>query len=564
LEAACAVGVSSTFRSPIGGVLFSIEVTSTYYMVANYWKGFLAAISALLMSHLIDVVVTLDTEVQFLPTFYVDYPSEAYFLWELPIFAILGIFLGGCGALSVTMTKHLGRLKGRLLAGKTAGQREAIWGFGVALLTSTVYLLGPFAHRSNGKNIKELVDTVPLNNVTWAIPRTFEEHIDSPYAVCIPLMLFFMANLVLGALSLTVAVPCGCILPLLAGGASFGRMVGEIVQLAVPHQNSLPAGYALVGAAAFTAGATRTVSIAVICLELTGQMEFLIPVFVGVFAACITGSRYSLSIYDSILRSRKLPYLPNVTLKPDSIVSEIMTKDVSVLSKSCTTFEMLKVLKQKFDHDVPIVDSTHTNLLHGSVSKHEIEEVVRQFYAEHSLEGVEEDVRVNDGNLDRDTLSPLRGGGKEEKRKKELLGKTHELLHHREIHVQAAPFTLNAQTPCDDVHIIFTMLKCKSVYVLSYGMLVGVVTKDDLFAANVDADDVGMDIYASLRVPRKTYRSMQRGVRGSVRSLFKGVDVGKEAEAAKKEMDVSLAEEKERNSGGRGPSGPVSPTSNYT
>ena len=47
--AACAVGVSSTFRSPIGGVLFSIEVTSTYYMVANYWKGFLAAISASLM-----------------------------------------------------------------------------------------------------------------------------------------------------------------------------------------------------------------------------------------------------------------------------------------------------------------------------------------------------------------------------------------------------------------------------------------------------------------------------------------------------------------------------------
>jgi H+/Cl- antiporter ClcA len=27
LEAACAVGVSSTFRAPIGGVLFSIEVT---------------------------------------------------------------------------------------------------------------------------------------------------------------------------------------------------------------------------------------------------------------------------------------------------------------------------------------------------------------------------------------------------------------------------------------------------------------------------------------------------------------------------------------------------------
>jgi hypothetical protein len=73
--------------------------------------------------------------------------------------------------------------------------------------------------------------------------------------------------------------------------------------------SSLPAGYALVGATAFTAGATRTVSIAVIGLELTGTLEFLIPVFTGVFAACITGSRYSLSIYDSILKGRKLPYV---------------------------------------------------------------------------------------------------------------------------------------------------------------------------------------------------------------------------------------------------------------
>jgi hypothetical protein len=77
----------------------------------------------------------------------------------------------------------------------------------------------------------------------------------------------------------------------------------------VPEVSSLPAGYALVGATAFTAGATRTVSIAVIGLELTGTLEFLIPVFTGVFAACITGSRYSLSIYDSILKGRKLPYV---------------------------------------------------------------------------------------------------------------------------------------------------------------------------------------------------------------------------------------------------------------
>ena len=43
LGVACAVGVVATFGTPIGGVLFSIEVTSTYYMVSNLWRSFLGS-----------------------------------------------------------------------------------------------------------------------------------------------------------------------------------------------------------------------------------------------------------------------------------------------------------------------------------------------------------------------------------------------------------------------------------------------------------------------------------------------------------------------------------------
>ena len=38
LAAACAAGVSSSFGTPIGGVLFSMEVTTTYYLVENFWQ----------------------------------------------------------------------------------------------------------------------------------------------------------------------------------------------------------------------------------------------------------------------------------------------------------------------------------------------------------------------------------------------------------------------------------------------------------------------------------------------------------------------------------------------
>jgi H+/Cl- antiporter ClcA len=40
---AAAVGVSSAFNAPVGGLLFSVEITSTFYLISNYWKSFVAA-----------------------------------------------------------------------------------------------------------------------------------------------------------------------------------------------------------------------------------------------------------------------------------------------------------------------------------------------------------------------------------------------------------------------------------------------------------------------------------------------------------------------------------------
>jgi len=46
---ACAAGVTSTFGTPFGGVLFSIEVTSVAYMVRNLPRAFLCAVMASLV-----------------------------------------------------------------------------------------------------------------------------------------------------------------------------------------------------------------------------------------------------------------------------------------------------------------------------------------------------------------------------------------------------------------------------------------------------------------------------------------------------------------------------------
>lgn len=70
-------------------------------------------------------------------------------------------------------------------------------------------------------------------------------------------------------------------------GAGFGRAVGELLTHIFGHNTPIleggfivPAGYALAGAAAVAAGATHTISTAVIVFELTGQLDHLIPVLV--------------------------------------------------------------------------------------------------------------------------------------------------------------------------------------------------------------------------------------------------------------------------------------------
>jgi chloride channel 2 len=58
LAAACAVGVACCFASPIGGVLFSIEVTSVFFAVRNYWRGFFAAVCGATVFRLLFVVTS--------------------------------------------------------------------------------------------------------------------------------------------------------------------------------------------------------------------------------------------------------------------------------------------------------------------------------------------------------------------------------------------------------------------------------------------------------------------------------------------------------------------------
>lgn len=74
-----------------------------------------------------------------------------------------------------------------------------------------------------------------------------------------------------------ISVPSGLFVPCILVGSGYGRLIGELIKT---HYSYIDPGvYALVGATSMLGGVTRmTISLAVILVETTGNLRFLLPI----------------------------------------------------------------------------------------------------------------------------------------------------------------------------------------------------------------------------------------------------------------------------------------------
>lgn len=202
-------------------------------------------------------------------------------------------------------------------------------------------------------------------------------------------------------------------------GAAFGRFVGEVARYIVTDVWQGPAiiagGYAVVGAAGLSAGVTRTLSTAVIVFELTGQLQYFMPVLVratrcertltnralththtpqiAVLLGTGVGNFFSRSAYDALLEQKRLPYMPpfgdlrcasaleaasSLRLMTDDcahggrwcwsslsrnveLVKDIMRTDVHYVTESMTYLDISNLLDKSHFVSYPLVDSDGTH-----------------------------------------------------------------------------------------------------------------------------------------------------------------------------------------------------------
>uniref|UniRef100_A0A3B4H8P6 Chloride voltage-gated channel 1 n=1 Tax=Pundamilia nyererei TaxID=303518 RepID=A0A3B4H8P6_9CICH len=391
LTVGCAVGVGCCFGTPLGGVLFSIEVTSTYFAVRNYWRGYFAATFSAFIFRVLSVwnkdAVTITA--LFKTNFRMDFPFD---LQELPAFAIIGISCGFLGAFFVYLNRQVVLFMRRPTAlTRFLTKHRLIYPGAVTLIIATITFPPGFGQFMAGELMpRECINSL-FDNFTWT---KISEYPAPPglgrsaawlhprVSVFIILLLFFIMKFWMSAVSTTMPIPSGAFMPVFILGAAFGRLVGEIMATLFPNgilfdgivYRILPGGYAVIGAAAMTGAVTHTVSTAVICFELTGQISHILPMMVAVILANMVAQGLQPSLYDSIIQVKKLPYLPELALgKYNIFVEDIMVRKVRFLSSQATFRELNHLLDTTTLKTIPIVDSKESMILLGSIERTELQ-----------------------------------------------------------------------------------------------------------------------------------------------------------------------------------------------
>uniref|UniRef100_A0A8C2A1T4 Chloride channel 2c n=1 Tax=Cyprinus carpio TaxID=7962 RepID=A0A8C2A1T4_CYPCA len=475
----------------VSGALFSLEVTSMFFVARNYWRGFLSATFGAFIFRLLPVWNRQEETLTALyaTKYRLDFPFDLY---ELPIFAAMGIVCGFGGAFFVYLYGKISLFV----------KKQKV------IIESAVYIVKSFGQFMGGRLTKKDSLISFFDNRTWSnhgIVADFDndDHLAAwkhPQAnVFIILSVFIIMKFWMSALSITLPIPCGSFVPIFVIGAAFGRLVGEGLATLFPDgfnvdghiYHIVPGAYAVIGAAALAAGVTHTISTGVIMMELTGQINYTLPILISVILANMVSQSLQPSIYDTAIRIKKLPYLPMLSWghreKYNIYVEDFMKRDVRYITLNSTYRDIIKILRSGNLKTLPLVKSAESMLLLGSVERVQLLGLLTQ--------------RMQHLREDNASTMPIEEWEEQQLDKQVTFSRCK---------IDPAPFQLVEHTSLHKTHTMFSVLNLDYAYVTSIGRLVGAVSLKELREAIEDctpADGV------RLRPVLSTFRD--RGVRGT-------------------------------------------------
>uniref|UniRef100_A0A8C7B524 Chloride channel protein n=1 Tax=Neovison vison TaxID=452646 RepID=A0A8C7B524_NEOVI len=487
LSAASAAGVSVAFGAPIGGVLFSLEEVSYYFPLKTLWRSFFAALVAAFVLRSINPFGN-----SRLVLFYVEYHTPWY-LFELFPFILLGVFGGLWGAFFIRANIAWCRRRKSTRFGKYPVLEVIV----VAAITAVIAFPNPYTRLNTSELIKELfTDCGPLESSSLCDYRNdmnaskiVDDIPDRPaglgvYSAIWQLCLALIFKIIMTVFTFGIKVPSGLFIPSMAIGAIAGRIVGIAVeQLAYYHHDWFifkewcevgadcitPGLYAMVGAAACLGGVTRmTVSLVVIVFELTGGLEYIVPLMAAVMTSKWVGDAFGREgIYEAHIRLNGYPFLDakeeftHTTLAADVMRPRRNDPPLAVLTQDNMTVDDIEnMINETSYNGFPVIMSKESQRLVGFALRRDLTIAIES--ARKKQEGIVGSSRVcfaqHTPSLPAESPRPL---------------KLRSIL-------DMSPFTVTDHTPMEIVVDIFRKLGLRQCLVTHNGIVLGIITKKNI------------------------------------------------------------------------------------
>ncbi|XP_002739329.1 chloride channel protein C-like [Saccoglossus kowalevskii] len=172
------------------------------------------------------------------------------------------------------------------------------------------------------------------------------------------------------------AMSTGLVVPMLLIGALYGRIIGLIMVSIFGVQTEEnpywawmdPGALALIGSASFFGGVSRlTMSLSVIMMEITNDIQFLLPIMVAIVVSKWVGDFFTHPIYHALLEFKCIPFLDHEPIIYDEhnkavnlelhYARDAMVSPVLVLHTRETVHKLASLLRDTKHGGFPIVKS---------------------------------------------------------------------------------------------------------------------------------------------------------------------------------------------------------------
>ncbi|KAH9056090.1 hypothetical protein Ae201684P_021828 [Aphanomyces euteiches] len=498
-----AAGVAAAFGAPIGGVLFALEEGASFLSPKLIWRAFFCAMS------LDQISLPSQTQLKHRKMRDPSVDRASYLPWELLIFIAVGSVGGIVGAGFTHLNQYVLFRAG---VSSLARPSKVFYIVGISILFSLAWMIlsGTVGTCLNMPPAIAETEKAELtaNLVQYACPSgqyndlaslVFVRqdtairqllHLQTPLApptfTMSSLIVMATLNFLGTAFVLGASISSGVFVPSILAGAALGRAMGQWMH--ADDMDFVNVGtYALVGAAAVLGGVTRiTISLTIILLEATGDLQYALPLMMTLMAARWVGNIFSEGLYEAQIQCRGIPFLDWNPPKAFDLMSvtQLMALDsFSCLSKRASVDSILAALIERpqqvcwvvVDRRYDSCRGVYFNVLEGTIERHVL---VALLHLKSTWSPFEQDpthvhaIAVDDGNGDVPEIVASAFSAADRTNFINLRA-----------YMNPSPVIINMEATAAQAYRHFRTLGLSLLCVISkHGELQGVVTRDQLHA----------------------------------------------------------------------------------